>query len=116
MTTLEIGRPIPGFYRLKKVRGGVWVPCLVYRPCPMNPETGEWIDRWYPLRIRLDGRVAEDYGHDVLMQRWPYLRPISEKEYTYLVHLHEWARKHAPHLPEANPREAVDLGSMEPIF
>ena len=113
--TLHISTPEPGHYQIKRVKGGVWVPVLVYRPCPFDP-WGWWVDRYYPLRIRLDGRVAEDFGHEVLMQRWAYLRPIDEEEYEYLVELHGWARAHAPYLPEANPNEAVDLGKMEPIF
>ena len=113
--TLHISNPEPGYYQVRHVKGGVWVPVLVYRPCPFDP-WGWWVDRFYPLRIRLDGRVAEDFGHDVLMQRWPFLRPISEKEYLYLATLHQWAREHAPWEPEAHPNKAVNLDKMEPIF
>jgi hypothetical protein len=30
--------PEPGFFRTKLVKGGVWVPALIWQPCPMNWE------------------------------------------------------------------------------
>ncbi len=122
MTVLHISDPEPGFYQRKRVRGGVWTPVLVFRPCPMDPFHGYPMQRWPQLRCIEDG---EEISSGRLEQIWPYLRPTSRKEYIFLagdpwdpekIGLHEWAKRHAPHLPEAKPHEPVNLDQMEPIF
>ena len=55
-TALHISIPSPGFYRTRLAKGGVWVPVLVYRPCPMDPEDGYPLDRYYQLRCLVDGK------------------------------------------------------------
>jgi hypothetical protein len=109
--TLLIGEPSPGFYRMKRVKGGVWVPVLIYRPCPLDPYTGEPLQRWYHLRALVDGQ--EEVRP---LTVWTRLHPISCAEYLFLVGLHAWARDYAPGLPEARTKEPIDLGSMPPLF
>ena len=111
--TLHISEPEPGWYRAKLTRGAVFVPVLVYRPCPIDPDYGYPLDRWRALRCLVDG---EEVSSAELDRLWPYVWPIPESEYVFLVGLHEWARRHAPYLPEANTRTAVDLASMAPVF
>lgn len=42
---------------------------------------------------------------------WPYGAPMTEADYRYRLANAEWARKHAPDEPIANPRTRVDLMS-----
>ena len=67
-------------------------------------------ERGRPLRARI--------GHDEAdpAQVWISGSSISAEEFHFLTALHAWAVAHAPHLPEANPRQKIDLGSMPSLF
>lgn len=109
----RVDQPQPGYYRRRQTKGGVWVGVLVYRPCPIDlePATWGWIDRYPTLLAYTDGRHSVE-AYTV----WTSLRPVTKNEYEYLVSTNEWAREHAPHLPQANPHKAVDLDTMQPLF
>jgi len=116
--TLHISNPEPGFYRFRRVKGGCWTPVKIFRPCACSIggfEDHDWVpecDRFYPLRALIDGyEETED-----ILPFWNWLHPISEAEYEFLCADHAWARSHAPHLPEANPRVAVRLGDLPPVL
>lgn len=110
--TLHISEPVPGYYRRKLVKRGPWVPVVVFRPCPI-----EWwldgcqaLDRWPHLACLVDGQPANP------IDNWPYLEPISEREYRWMRDAAEWDRRYDHLAPAANPRRAVDLDRMQPIF
>jgi hypothetical protein len=115
--SLHISRPEPGFYRMKRVKGGVWVPVRVWRPCrctiggEAEHEWSDACDRHPPLRALIDGHEDADP-----LPLWTWLHPITEAEYWFLVEDHAWARANAPELPEADPQRPVDLGKMKPLF
>jgi hypothetical protein len=48
---------------------------------------------------------------------WPWCarEPIDQSEYRFLVASAEWARKHAPESPKANPRKPVDFLTYTPF-
>ncbi len=110
--TRIINKPIPGFFKMRLVKGGPWVPALIYRPCPLelHPETFQWIDRWPHLKAEIDGMpVSVD-------RIWTSGRIIPVAEYLYLTADRAWVRQYAPDLPEARPKEAIDIGTLPPIF
>lgn len=111
--TLHISIAEPGFFQVRQAKGAVQTPVLVYRPCPIDPHYGYPQQRWPQLQCMVDGKEISSGRFE---QMWPYLRPISEKEYLFLVRLHEDAREFEPHSPFANTREAVDLDSMPAIY
>lgn len=104
-------KPEPGFYRLKLVKGGPWMPARItfgVTPDPNFP--GNPMDRspvW----------SAEIAGKPVHWDRiWPCAEEIKEAKFRYLMALVDNANRYRPDLPEASPREAVDVGKLEPIF
>lgn len=107
-----IGSPQPGFFQMRLVKGGPWVPAIIYRPCPleMHPETFQHIDRWPHLEAEIDGMPAS------VDRIWTSGRFISIAEYLYLKDDRAWVRQYAPHLPEARPEEAMDVNKLAPIF
>ena len=114
--TLHIDRPSPGTYRMKRTKGGIWVPVLIWRPCvcTIGGELHDWTedcDRFPQLRALVDG--WEDMDPQPI---WTWCHPIEQAEYEFLVADHGWARSHAQDLPEANPRQAVNLNTMKPLF
>jgi hypothetical protein len=115
------GYPEPGFFRMKLVRGGPWVPALIWRPCPIvipqpletTPGPEDWcrpLDRSRPLLARIGEREADPF--DV----WTYGRRIGAAEYHWRLALGKWAQTHAPLDPEANPRARVDLARQPSLF
>ena len=117
MRARRIDQPVPGFYRMKRTKGGVWVPVLIWRPCRCTiggEEDHAWrpeCDRYPPLRALIDSQESVDP-----LPLWTWLHPIAESEYRFLVDDHAWARQNAPNLPEADPKQAVDLDAIEPLF
>jgi hypothetical protein len=116
-----IGHPEPGYYRLKLVRRGPWVPAVIWRPCPlvepilyeMTPDPEDWCrptERPRPLRGRIGDREADPF--DI----WTRARTISAVEYHWRLGLHEWAVDNAPEQPEAQPRRRVDLTDQPSLF
>lgn len=117
------GYPEPGFFKLKLVRGGPWVPALIWRPCPMiipeplsiedTPAPEDWCrptERSRPLRARVGDRES-DPGEVWISGLW-----ITPREYYWRLKLQKWAVESAPAEPEAKPRQAVDLTRAPALF
>ena len=104
--------PQEGFYKRKLVKGGVFVPARIwwYSPIDENGDlTGDEV-----LQAEVDGKYADAY------EQWQWLcaHPISEAEFNFLTAQRQWAQKHAPHEPYADPRKPVDWlnGVPTPTF
>ena len=110
----------PGFFKTKLVRNGPFVPVRVWHgvtPDPWFPENPQdRSPRWQatigevPLPARIGGREC------TLGSLWSFLHPIDKTEHDYLIRTGKWATTHAPEMPEANPTDRIDLGSMKPLF
>lgn len=111
--TLHISNPEAGYYQVRLAKGAVWTPILVFRPCPIDPDYGYPMQRFPQLRCLVDG---EEVSSRRLEQLWPFVRRITEAEYTFLIALHADARAYEPDSPFANVREPVDLGNMPPVY
>lgn len=114
----DLNKPEPGTYRIRKAKGGVYVPVLIYRPCACTvngPDEHFWIescDRYSrELLALLDGWEVVP-----AIEVWNYCRPIKREDYDHLVATHSWARSYAPDHPDANPKRRIDLTKMPPIF
>ena len=94
--------PQCGFYRMRKTRGGPFVPVEIEMIQEIDPATGE---------LTADERLAAyENGRPVDPVRvWPYCRPISAAEYDGLT----GARASIPDM--ADEKNALDLSHMAAI-
>jgi hypothetical protein len=110
---VRLDQPVAGYYKTRLCRGGPWVPVVIrYEVTP---------DPYFPENIMDRGAVwsAEVAGEPVdVFDAWPLRcdEPIAESEFNYLMALAEWAEDNAPDAPEAQPRQAIDLHNMNPLF
>jgi hypothetical protein len=96
--------PIEGYYRMRLKMGGAFVGVRVWHGAPLDPETGEEMDRsWRWQALVNDGPV-------LLERVWPKCAadPVSQSEYEYLCTVHQWAKQHAPNSPQANPMQRIN--------
>ena len=123
---------VPGHYEVRLRKGGPPVGARIAFMAPDDPITGEPLDRSYRHRLWIGGREVQNDGTpsgvnpatgrwrrgflDVLWNTALHCTPIDETRYRYLVSVHEWAVQHAPHRPEANPRQRVNLGEAAPLY
>lgn len=81
--TMHDGEIHAGFYRMRLVRGGPFVPVRIWIEAVTDPKTGELAE---PERFR-----AEIEGIEVSPQqvadRWTHMTPISSAEFKQLVDL-----------------------------
>ena len=112
-----IASPEPCFRQVKKVQGGVYVPCRIHRTCHCTITGGddnlahpwrETCDRYPQLEGEIDGHRT---GVDWL---WNSGEEITEPEYQYRIDLFRHARHHEPGSPEANPHKVVDFATLPP--
>jgi hypothetical protein len=116
-----LGRPEPGYFVVRLVKRGPLVPCLIWRPCPwVNPEplqdtpaVEQWCmaaERSRPLRARIGQQEAS------VAEVWERGRRVSAQEYALRLEKTDWAARYAPHEPEANPAERVDMATQPSLF
>lgn len=71
----------PGFYKIREHRNGLWLAAKVQEIVPLDPWTGDVLDRWYGYEAFINGHPANEFK--VTM----YGRPIGEDEYRWLIAL-----------------------------
>lgn len=99
--------PAPGYYRVRLVKGGPWVPARVYIPCPVDPWFGHHIERPRWLLADVDGKPTDPQF--VTLRNARRLERITEEEWALLTETAQWARHYAPDEPVANPKAPIDL-------
>jgi hypothetical protein len=100
-----IDRPEPGYWLVRLIKDGPWVPAAIVRVQTMH-EPGE-PDNLMERSPFLAAEIAGDtVAVDEVWQRRG--QPITADEYVQRVAQIKWARQHAPHDPIANPRERID--------
>ena len=84
----HVDRPRPGFFKHRAApRSKVWIPVRIWRPLPLDPDTGEVLDR-YPLLVAERGdQIIEEHAR--ILDFWSYLREIDIGEYEWLKKV-EW--------------------------
>ncbi len=109
--------PVPGYYRIKLVKGGPFVGAEIKYEPPLDPVTGEVLDRSWLWRAIIDGVAEPIRGYQPTRKVWWIWERgemIDEAMYRFLLEDRAWARKWAKSSAEANPTKTVDLG-QEPI-
>lgn len=101
----RVDTPEAGFYRHRLVRDGHPVAVRIWFGAPLDPVTGEELDRGWRWQATANGEQID------IDRVWPNcgVSPITEAEAAYLTGLQSWARKNAPSSPQANPRKKIDL-------
>ena len=106
--TLE---PQAGYYKCRLVRGGPWLPAVIWWHTAERGAAGELLgdEGW---RCEIDGDARDPY------KAWMSVagRNIAKVEFLRLTKLRAWADKHARNDPYGKPGQAVDLNDAEPIF
>jgi len=76
--------PREGFYRvsiprwLRKKHTRDYLPARIFRPIPIDPDTGEILDRYPALAAEIDGTEIE------VKFVWAFGEPIEEGDYEWL--------------------------------
>lgn len=107
-----------GWYRMRLVKGGPFVPALIYKPCPFvipHPDTDpeEWCtetDSNWRLKAMI-GLNPIDVDRVVFGGK-----RVTREEYLYRMDVRHWAMTHAPEAPEAHPKTPIDLSARPPLF
>lgn len=108
----DVSTPVAGYFK-HRVRGGS-VACGVeirFGP-PLDPITGEEMDRGWRWMVFVDGEPAD---FDAL---WPDCtgQPITRDDYRALCARREWARKNAPDSSYAKVGRKIDPLSTSEVL
>lgn len=111
------------YYAITSVKGGPKRALAVWHGVPTDPDTGADLDRAPRWQATLDGQPVEDL--DRVAINYDHYNPalgitingkeIDQQEHDYIVKLRAWAVTYAPGLPEAKPRQKIDVSKMPPI-
>jgi hypothetical protein len=118
---IQIDVPVAGYYRVRKINGGMWVAVRIWFGAPIID--GEEQDRSHRWCVEVDGKTCRfdrEAGHRVPLDAhdvWPFAarHPITRGEYGFLRKRAAWARDHAPEHPAAKPHEPIDLRKLKPV-
>lgn len=102
---IDVTRPAEGHYRTKLRGQGVYVGIRIWYGPPLDPVTGEELDRSWRWQAQANGEFVE------LEDVWPVCagNPITEQEYRSYCNRQRWAREHVPESAYAEPRRRLDL-------
>lgn len=89
---LDVTQPKAGHYRMKLRSGAIKSGIRVWFGPPLDPVTGEELDRSWRWQATADGEYID------FERAWPACAadPITERDYLYLLQRREWAKQHAP--------------------
>lgn len=124
--------PIPHFFRVQLVKQGSPCGFKIWYGEPLDPVTGEPLDRSPRWQAELNGESVDpfiiviDFAFPLGEPDYPYMgerchplikgEEITQDEYNYLVALHNHAVQYDPTMPEADPRKPVNLREMAPVL
>lgn len=101
----DVDQPVAGLYRMCLARGAHPVGIRIWYGPPLDPDTGEEMDRSWRWQATANGRPID------LQRVWPKCadEPIGQAEHDHLARVQAWGEAHAPDSPQANPDRPVDL-------
>lgn len=105
-------QPREGYYKIREVRDGPFVPVHISFGVSRDPHTGEPLDRspcWHATRR---GKPVE------IDKVWPWCAkwPISPADYLHMMRVVDHVDQYEPYAPEATPRQAIDLRNAAPVL
>lgn len=107
------------YYRVRRVKAGPLVPCKIWFGPPLDPVTGEEMDRAPRWQVEVSGKLIDDPFSVVHLigNQEPIIKgeQISKEEFEFLLSDAQWCREYEPDAPEANPTKPIDLNKMAPI-
>lgn len=110
---IDVSEPVAGFYKIKLGQNTVLRAVRLWNGPPLDPVTGEELDRSWRWQAQLDD------GHYVDFDRvWPKCGrdPIDLAEWQRCRKRHEWAQSHAPDSAYAERGRAHDpLSTSSPL-
>lgn len=109
---LSLNDPEAGFYKTCLVRGGPFVPVLIYRPAAEDEETGETTNRFGIMVAVIDGESRD------VFDAWPYCarNPITGLQYQRMLARSRRAKASDHGEPEAQPYKPIDYGRLDIPF
>lgn len=110
MVDIHPDEPQAGWYKVKMVKDGVFVP-VVIRLIQDIDEAGDLVN---PIRFEAERNGKSIDAHQI----WTYAakNPISEEDFNYMTDRKAWAETNAPHMPEANPTKKINHKDIPPLF
>ena len=114
--SLRVDTPQAGHYWRRFVKGGPKVPVKLWHGAPLDPVTGEELERGHRWQAIVNGEPVT--GETEVLETWISCagHPIGEAEYRYLLALKNHAVQHEPEMPEAAPNSRIDLHAMPSLF
>lgn len=111
-TGIDVRQPASGYYRFRLRGGAVRGAVRIWHGPPLDPVTGEELDRFWRWQAEFDGEAID------IDRVWPACagEPISEREYREYVARRIWAETHAPESAFAQRGKRLDpLSSQNPL-
>jgi hypothetical protein len=108
---LDVEKPIAGYYRMRLGSGTIKAAIRVWWGPPLDPVTGEVLDRSYRWQALANGKYVP------LERVWPVCAsdPITLPDYDYMLKRREWAQEHAPQSAYATGKKYDPLDHHNPI-
>lgn len=102
---IDVSQPVAGYYRFRLRSGGVYGGVRVWYGPPLDPVTGEELDRSWRWQAAFNGEPVD------LDRVWPMCAriPITEAAYCAYVKRTAWARQNAPQSAYAATGRKIDL-------
>ena len=96
--------PTAGFYRMRLRSGGVYVGVRIWHGLPIDPASGDEMDRAPGWNATINGAWAS------IDAVWPKCggEPIDRAEHDHLCRQQAWGREHAPESAFADPTMRAD--------
>lgn len=110
---IDVTVPQAGFFRMRLRAGGVMCGVQILHGPPLDPVTGEIMDRSHRWQAFVNGRYFDQFD-----RIWPVCagEPISETEYRRYCARLRWAEEHAPDSAYADhTRKRDPLSINEPL-
>ena len=105
----NVSAPVAGYFRYRLRSGAVKVGIRIWFGPPLDPVTGEEMDRSLRWQAQANGELID------FDRVWPACtgETISEQEYRRLCARQEWAKMHAPDSSYADPARRSDPLSIK---
>lgn len=109
----DVSRPVAGLFRTKLSSRSVAVGVRIHYGPPLDPVTGEELDRSWRWQAEVNGEPYGDFD-----RVWPACagEPISEQRYREYCERQRWARENAPNSSHAEPGRPHDPLSTDTLL